>query len=217
MNKNVYVVGGDNGVANMFDEEEGYDVILNPGSHTIDLVVFTGGADVSPSLYNDVKHPTSRCNLGRDIEELGVFHDAYKLKKVGICRGSQFLNVASGGQMWQDVDNHLGNHLIHVSDNSLCDALTKQVEVTSTHHQMMRPSDRGEYIGFAERATYKCTGTEMKKMDRAGIPVELDAEIILYKHSNSLCFQPHPEYVGKDHECRRLFFKLLDAHMNGDY
>jgi len=53
---------------------------------------------------------------------------------VGICRGSQFLTVMSGGRLFQDVSGHaiMGTHLIKFKDGS-------SLGITSTHHQMMNP------------------------------------------------------------------------------
>lgn len=53
-----------------------------------DIVMFTGGEDVDPSLYGCERHPTTYSNLKRDLEEKEIFE---KVKPhqlcVGICRG----------------------------------------------------------------------------------------------------------------------------------
>ncbi|HEY9660041.1 MAG TPA: gamma-glutamyl-gamma-aminobutyrate hydrolase family protein, partial [Allocoleopsis sp.] len=103
-----------------------------------DLVCFTGGADVSPELYGHKEHPSTFASKFRDEEEMVLYKEAVKLQKplVGICRGGQFLNVMSGGEMYQDVTKHTMSH-------DLTDLETGEVVyVTSTHHQMMKPSDR---------------------------------------------------------------------------
>ena len=60
------------------------------------LVLFTGGEDVHPSLYNDTS-PKRYCatNLSRDKIEQDIFKVALdnSIPMTGICRGSQFLNV----------------------------------------------------------------------------------------------------------------------------
>ena len=53
-----------------------------------DIVLFTGGEDVDPSLYGCEKHPTTYSNINRDLEEKAIFE---KVKPhqlcLGICRG----------------------------------------------------------------------------------------------------------------------------------
>ena len=52
------------------------------------VVLFTGGEDVTPSLYKCKKHPTTYSNWHRDRVERAVFN---KIRPdqlaVGICRG----------------------------------------------------------------------------------------------------------------------------------
>ena len=65
-----------------------------------DLVVFLGGEDVNPKLYNEEVLPCTRFNEKRDKFEIDVFNNFKTVPKVGICRGGQLLNVLSGGAMW---------------------------------------------------------------------------------------------------------------------
>lgn len=162
----------------------GYDVVNNlPDA---DLVCFTGGEDVSPSFYGQPVHLTTYSSLGRDDTEKLLFDAAVRLKKkmVGICRGSQFLNVMNGGQMYQDVTNHTTPHLIH-------DVLHEEkYMVTSTHHQMMMPTEKAEIIGYADHPTQRewYEDDELKRD-----VVQFGFEIVLYRDTNCLCYQPHPE------------------------
>lgn len=178
-----------------------------------DIVCFTGGEDVEPSLYGEknlVWHGRlmSHFNRERDEVDLRVFGYAHDKIKVGICRGGQLLNVANGGAMWQHVDGHAGgpHDLIDVSTGAV-------YHVTSTHHQMMRPGDNGLVLAVAREATMKLRdGDEWHiEHDRQERPEELqDVEVIWYEDSKSLCFQPHPEFGGAK-QCTDYFFDLLEA------
>ena len=68
------------------------DSVLTSDMTEADIVLFTGGEDVNPALYNKCKHPTTHFNEKRDKAEVSVFR---KIKPtqlaLGICRGSQFL------------------------------------------------------------------------------------------------------------------------------
>src|SRR5690606_17623115 len=72
-----------------------------------DIVLFTGGEDVSPSLYGE-ENVLSFSNPDRDIYEKAMFEEACKNNKniIGICRGSQLLTALNGGKLIQDVTNH---------------------------------------------------------------------------------------------------------------
>jgi len=72
-----------------------------------DGFLFTGGHDVSPSIYGENKHPkcTAVC-AERDEMETALFNAAVfeRNKPVfGICRGIQFFNALLGGTLFQDL------------------------------------------------------------------------------------------------------------------
>ena len=176
-----------------------------------DLVQLIGGADVTPALYGNAPHPETCSNLLTDQSSLIVFNRATRagIPMVGICRGGQFLNVMNGGRMYQDVDRHAigGTH-------ECTDLTTGEVyQVTSTHHQMMIPSEIGELVGATMLSSFrKETDTEGNIIRHEGD--HQDTEVVWYPGTNSLCFQPHPELVGKDHECQVWYFELIKRYFN---
>ena len=179
--------------------------IWEKGMDTPDLVLFTGGADVSPNLYGEVNF-ASLVDPKRDQGEVMIFEEYLnKAPLVGICRGGQFLNVMSGGKMYQDVDGHCnGNH-------DLTDVLTGMTHsVTSTHHQMMRPSDKAELVATANRSTEALVGKNGPPLQAIYQPLAHDdVEVVYYEETSALCFQPHPEYYGAE-QTEKYFFELLD-------
>ena len=79
----VFVVGGAIGYANWITDCE----IVRTPVHA-DIILFTGGEDVTPKLYGCKKHPTTWNNEFRDIQELTIFEDAREDQLiVGVCRG----------------------------------------------------------------------------------------------------------------------------------
>lgn len=175
-----------------------------------EYVQFTGGADVDPMLYGEPKHPRTYSSPDRDSYESHLFHQAVDegKKLLGICRGGQFLNVMSGGSMYQDVNNHAinGTHPAHIDVPLLNYKEGDVVEVTSTHHQMMRPGASADILLTAKLATRFEDGWMNDHTDFEG---EEDIEVLFYHTTNALCFQPHPEYVDEDHECQVLYFNLI--------
>lgn len=173
-----------------------------------DIVIFSGGADVDPHLYGHGVHPTTGCDLRRDRYEVEVFARTHAKVRVGICRGGQFLNVMSGGKMFQDVNNHGGTHKCYYTDQR---GETHEFSVTSTHHQMMMPdTTKSQLWGYADICTRKETDKERWVLQPGGSNwvVGPDSEIVWYPKTRALCFQPHPEYNNLD--CRKLFFNCLD-------
>lgn len=200
---NFYIVGKDYLVEKML-RSLGHNVVGNINDQW-DIALFTGGEDVFPPLYGERVHKSTCFNLSRDLEEVTLFRQMpLDIPKVGICRGGQFLNVMSGGRMYQNVNNHAGqSHLMTVDFDQ------SQITVTSTHHQMMRPAEHGWIMAYAEdRASFKETFDKTYRDNEPGWE-NTDAEVVWYNNTNSLCFQPHPEYSGHK-ECRDFFFQAID-------
>lgn len=203
--KLVYIIHGSPAYNRLF-ERFGWGVTKN--IEEASLVLFTGGEDVSPKLYGDNQHPTTFCNMARDEAEMALFKEARsrKIPVAGICRGAQFLNVMSGGRMYQHVSSHTRDHI-------LIDATTdvdKEVLVSSTHHQMMMPSDSAIILATArEQGSRQWFDGTAAKRDVS----EEDIEVVYYPETNALCFQPHPE-MSQAHgdqygAMARLFFKYI--------
>lgn len=153
-----------------------------------DLVCFTGGADVHPRHYGQEKHPCTFSNPLRDENCLAIFERAKELKvpMLGICRGSQFLCVANGGKLWQDIDGHTESHIALTTDGMT-------FPVTSTHHQEMIPSG-GEIIMVAAPGNYRSF------MNKEGVQRTIKAatptvEGVYWKDTNCLSIQGHPEFT----------------------
>jgi len=175
-----------------------------------DFVQFTGGEDVDPMLYGEPRHPRTYASPERDSTESHLFHQAVDEGKnlLGICRGGQFLNVMSGGSMYQDVDNHAisGTHRASVDVPLLKYKEGDLVDVTSTHHQMMRPGPSADILLTANLSTRFEDGW---MNDQADFEYQ-DMEVLWYQKTKALCFQPHPEYVELDHPCQTLYFDLIE-------
>src|SRR5690625_990141 len=121
----------------------------------IDGLYITGGSDVDPGLYGEEPHQKLQTVIPeRDKSELKIIKKALKLDKpiLGVCRGSQILNVAVGGNLYQDIYSQIngelvqhyqrapkehGSHYIHISKESLLYRLigVERWRVNSRHHQ----------------------------------------------------------------------------------
>lgn len=159
-----------------------------------DLVVFTGGIDVNPALYGEVKHRSVAFDIKRDERDMEVYGYclAEGIPMLGICRGAQFLHVMNGGKLYQDIDGHTGNHAIWDLRTA-----TNIPKVSSVHHQSVRPNKENgmEVVATAREATKRWMND--KEFD-AGMGAFADIEAFWYRDTACLGIQGHPEYKGYD-------------------
>lgn len=169
-----------------------------------DILAFTGGSDVDPSLYGEEPHHHTQFNCARDMCEQEIYLRNPDKLKVGICRGAQFLHVMNFGSLWQDVTNHAR----HGTHKLTCTFSGKTWGVTSTHHQMMRQGPTGILRGVARESGY------VECVDEGGVrQFHLEEDVEVIEHEKSLCFQPHPEFYGAD-STKDCFVHFLTKFLN---
>ncbi len=125
----------------------------------VDGLLFTGGADIHPSVYGEPLAGTEVEGISqeRDTTELNLaeWSMADDLPILGICRGQQLLNVAAGGTLYQDIptdlpqskvdhrgsthtdDRGLYAHKVDLEPNCGLAAIfgSTEIMVNSLHHQ----------------------------------------------------------------------------------
>ncbi len=119
-------------------------------------ILFTGGHDVSPSLYGEEALSCVSCCETRDNMETIVLQKviANNTPALGICRGIQFINAALGGTLYQDLPSQFSTVTEHnqtppydvpvhaveiIKDTPLHKCLDKdQIQVNSYHHQAVK-------------------------------------------------------------------------------
>ncbi len=136
----------------------------------LDGLIFSGGADLDPALYGQQAHPkTDDAFPLRDDAELLLLRAALErdLPVLAICRGSQVLNVALGGDLVQHLPDVVGDekhkhtpgsyadHEVEIEPGSrLGELLGNRAPVKSHHHQGYGRLGRGlEATARAEDST----------------------------------------------------------------
>jgi gamma-glutamyl-gamma-aminobutyrate hydrolase PuuD len=88
--------------------EDGVDETLD----ALDGLLLSGGEDLSPQSYGAESHPeTSGVDAARDQAELVLLEAALArdMPVLAVCRGSQVLNVARGGDLVQHLPEVVGD------------------------------------------------------------------------------------------------------------
>jgi putative glutamine amidotransferase len=117
----------------------------------LDGLLFSGGADLDPASYGAEAHPeTNGVRPERDRAELALLEGALArdMPVLAVCRGSQVLNIARGGDLVQhlpEVVGHQGHkqvpgvfadHDVDVlPESKLREVIGERAPVKSHHHQ----------------------------------------------------------------------------------
>lgn len=128
----------------------------------LDGLILSGGGDIDPVRFGDTElHPnTYGVDDPRDRYEIAAYNLALQqdLPVLCICRGVQVMNVAAGGNLYQDVTDQVTNSIIHrqtelgktrddtshtvtfeSGDNPVRTiAGSDQIETNSYHHQSIK-------------------------------------------------------------------------------
>jgi putative glutamine amidotransferase len=191
--KNVLVIGGFGSYYDPFEEfgKCSSDDRLLETPEEISLVLFTGGADISPALYGDLPSYLTDINFKRDVEEVIAFRKALKLglPMVGVCRGAQFLCAMAGGKLIQHVTGHHSSHNVNTWDD-------RQIRVSSMHHQMMVPPEDAQILAWSSP---RLSNVYIGSGDRKLMPPDQECEVAFFPSINAVGIQHHPE-VQREHE-----------------
>ena len=181
-----------------------------------DGIILTGGEDINPLQYNDTINLAvcGDINYQRDTLERKLFDFALenKIPLIGVCRGMQMMNVASGGTLYGDIPTEIGTTVIHRNNGEvnheivLCDTSslifpngTDTIMVNSWHHQGL-----------------KIMPNHLRVIARAfdGLPeaVVMDKS----EHPFMIAVQFHPERLGKENAIhqtmKKSFFRAISSN-----
>ena len=146
----------------------------------LDGILFSGGSDLDPALYDAEAHPeTQGVHEARDRAEMELLAAALErdMPVLAVCRGSQVLNVARGGDLVQHLPEVLGHeehkhtpgeysdHDVTLEDGTrVGDILGDRAPVKSHHHQGFGRIGEGlREAGYAEDGTVEALEDPSKR------------------------------------------------------
>lgn len=191
----------------------GDPVALTPSAQRRGLcihgVVFGGGQDIFPMLYDETPKQGYLYDRNRDALEISTAEQASEedIPALGICRGAQLMNVVRGGALHADVsaeyedaaypnglwDKAFYRKCIHIDNGStLRDIIGEdKTEVNSLHKQAIKR------VGENLRATAK---------ERNGVIQAIEDSSLSF----FLGVQFHPEFLVYRKDIRAIFKRLVD-------
>lgn len=129
----------------------------------VDGILVTGGGDIDPTYFGEEPHrELGEVCPDRDTFEMMLVKEALLLDKpiLAICRGCQVLNIAAGGDIYQDIYSQIdkellqhyqqaprthASHYIHLKEDTIYKDLINEesIKVNSFHHQSVRKLGKG--------------------------------------------------------------------------
>lgn len=186
---------------------------------TIELLVdicdgffFTGGADIDPKRYGEeATESIGDIQEYRDEFEFQVFEKVINTSKpiLAICRGSQLVNVALGGTLYQDIPSEMKTNISHrqnepkfsyshdvriIVNTPLYEMMgNERIKANSFHHQAIKTLGKGlEIMAVADDGIIEAVYSSGKQYIRA--------------------YQWHPERLFKiDAQSRKIFENFIHA------
>lgn len=200
----------------------GIPVLMAPGEphwesllELMDAFILTGGGDIDPARYSGRRHETSYgIDSERDALELALARKLIdsQLPTLGICRGTQILNVAQGGTLIEHIPEEIGDAVLHrapprepvphairvLPDTRLAAILgTSEFTATSWHHQSPRK------IGTRFELAASAPDGVVEALEMPG-------------HPWLIAVQWHPELTAASDPLQQRLFDSIVAAARGD-
>ncbi len=192
-------------------------VVVCPGDADpgpFDGLLLAGGRDLDPARYGESpRSPALELHPERDSLDFALFSAAEQLQApvFGICRGIQVVNVALGGNLWQDLPTQRPRGLAHDADT----------DPPCAHLVRARPGRSGSRFAAAIAAL---DGASVNSRHHQGVKDLAPGLLALAASPDDLveaferpegaflaCVQWHPENLVKDRRQKAVFEAFLDA------
>jgi len=189
----------------------GESSVLRQLAASMDGLLFTGGQDINPALYEE--DPSEACGRicpQRDEMERLLLAEALCLDKavLGICRGIQLFNVVLGGSLYQDIPTQTPSRLQHA-----------QPPPYDRPAHEIRVSAGTPLAALAGREVLSVNSCHHQGVKNLALPLavmakssdDLTEAVYMPKKTFTWAVQWHPEYALGDPVSRALFAAFVKA------
>jgi putative glutamine amidotransferase len=169
-------------------------------------VVIGGGDNIDPEHYGALGDAGAEHDSARDALELQIFRQAFAndLPILGICRGSQLMNIALGGNLHQDL-------------RRLRQATPNKNSIFPIKDALLQPGS--EFLRIFGQDTIQINSLHNQANNQIAEPFQAVAKdrdgfvqaIENPRHPFMVGVQWHPEYMPYSSSQRRLFSAFSDA------
>jgi putative glutamine amidotransferase len=179
----------------------------------LDGFVFTGGDDIHPRFYKEKPLPDARIVIspdGRTTFEIALFKAVARAGKpvLAICYGTQLVNIALGGKLYQDIALQVSDpikhnasrvgekvfHFVDIFEGTMLSRImgVSRIRVRSSHHQSVKNPGKGLHL--------------------SAVAHDGVIEALEPRTNNFLvAVQWHPEKTPNDPYTKKLFKALVSA------
>ena len=162
---------------------------------TLDGLVITGGNfDINPTLYSETTDGSRNIKNKRTNFEIKIFKKFLQGSKpiLGICGGEQLMNVATGGDLIQDINSSINTNINHEQINPR-NEVSHEVKITKNSKLFKIIQSDKINVNSAHHQSVKNTGENFIASAFASDNV---VEAIEHtKHSWCIGLQWHPEFL----------------------
>ncbi len=193
------------------------EYILEKLINSYDGFLFTGGQDVSPSIYNEeIKYDNViTCEKRDKMEEICLKLIMKKNKPIlGICRGIQFINASLGGSLYQDLKTEHKSNICH----------TQQAPYDNPCHEVKILNDTPLYNSLGVNSimvnSYHHQAINNLANDLEPMAISIDGlieAVYMSNYSFLWAIQWHPEFSYKNDIYSKGIFKSFIESMKKKY
>ncbi|MFT8872093.1 MAG: gamma-glutamyl-gamma-aminobutyrate hydrolase family protein [Sporolactobacillus sp.] len=177
-----------------------------------DGFVLSGGSDIDPRFYAEEPLPQIQPFVTeRDRAELELLRCAIDIGKpiLGVCRGFQLMNVALGGNLFQDLETQTEHNLMHAQRVERMKPVHSISILPDSRLAQLFDGQEKVYVNSLHHQAVKTLAADLKAVAFAA-----DGVIEAAEHRNNVCIngvQWHPESMtaAGDRLMRRLFERLI--------
>jgi len=161
----------------------------------LDGLVITGGNfDINPNLYAENNRNSKNIKEKRTNFEIEIFNKFLETSKpiLGICGGEQLMNVASGGDLIQDIDVSIQTKIKHEQPNPR-DEVSHEISITKDSKLFNIINNKIIKVNSAHHQSVKNLGKDF--VSSAVAPDNIIEAIEHTKHPWCIGVQWHPEFL----------------------